>query len=210
MYSVSIQHDLPTIGIFTSDMVRRQMPFVTMRTLNNLAFDVQNHTVEKVWARAFEQRNKRFANLTYSRAEAKKTRLVASVFDRFQRANLEDHAVGGTKTPRGKHVAIPSRTLAARRSGKGVPKSMRPRVALDRPKVFKTSINGVPVIARRKRKTSLPIEVLYTMKTSVKIGRSFPFYSEAQRTIDREIGKHFEREFEKASRTAKPRSTSRR
>lgn len=207
-FEISIDSDLPKLGIFTSDMIRRQMPFATKQTLNSLAFGVKNNTVAKVWPRAFEQRNKRFAKQVYRVGLATKTRLRASVFDRLERGNLELHAVGGSKTPRGRHVAIPSRRLAARRSGKGVPKSLRPRTALDRPNVFKTNINGQDVIATRKGKRGT-FEVLYILETRAKINKTFPFYTEASIYVDREAGPTFAREFEKASRTAKPRSTSR-
>lgn len=205
-FSVSIDSDLPKLGIFTSDVIRRQMPFATKQTLNKLAFGFKEHTVTNVWPRAFEQRNKRFAKQVYRVDVATKTKLRASVFDRLERANLLLHTDGGSKTPRGRNVAIPSRKLADRRSGKGVPKSLRPRAALDKPNVFKTTVGGQPVIAQRKGKKG-KMEVLYVLEQRARIKKTFPFYRQATIYVGRHAGPIFAKEFEKAMRTAKPRST---
>lgn len=200
---VKIDSNLPKFGLFVSDAKRRQMPFATKQAINNTAFSVRRHTVKRVAPSAFEERNKRFTNASLRVDLATKQVLRASVFDKLQRGNLEEHAQGGTKTPRGRHVAIPSRSLSKRRSGRGVPKSMRPRTALSRKNVFKTEINGQTVIAERKGKAG-KLNVLYVLEKRARLPKRFPFYPQADLIVRTEIGPEFSKEFEKAMRTAKP------
>ena len=202
---VSIDSNLPRFGLFVSDAKRRQMPFATKQAINSTAFSVRRNTVDRVAPSAFDQRNKRFVNASLRVDLATKQVLKASVFDKLQRGNLEEHARGGTKTPRGRHVAVPSRELKKKRSGRGVPKSLRPRTALQKKNTFVTTIKGQKVIARRKTKKNRPIEVLYILEPIVRIPKRFPFYKQADLVVRSEIGPAFSKEFEKAMRTAKPR-----
>ena len=199
-----IDSNLPSFGLFVSDAKRNQMPFATKQTLNSVAFSVRKNTVDRVAPSAFATRNKRFITASLRVDLATKTTLRASVFDKLQRGNLEDHAQGGTKTPRGRHVAIPSRELAKKRSGRGVQKNRRPRTALNRKTAFTTVINGQKVIAERKGKAG-KLKILYVLERSAKLRKSFPFYREADYVISAEVGPTFTKEFEKAMRTAKPR-----
>ena len=77
--------------------------------------------------------------------KASKRNLVATVSDVLGRDYMVNQAEGGTKLPRGRNIAIPSRQIKRTATGK-VPKNRQPRNVLDA-KGYKTKLSsGQPVI----------------------------------------------------------------
>lgn len=183
---------------------KKQIPFALSRALNSTAFDIRRHEVKTVYPTAFEQRDQRFIGSALRVSKSTKAKLQASVYDRFGKAFLVLHARGGKKIPRGNNISIPSVELAKRRTGRGVPKSLRPRAALNKPNTFKVQFaNGQRAIVRRKTKKRLPLQVLYILEPSAVIKKTFPFYPAGVKLGRRAFPRHFHAEFEKAMATAR-------
>ncbi len=207
MVQISITSNIKQFERNIRGIQRKQLPFATSVALNDTAFDVRKHIVEKTYKRDFQVRNTRFIGAALRVKKSTKRTLEASVFDKLDREFLQRHTSGGVKRPRGAHIAIPSRELKAKRSGKGVPKSLRPRAALANKKTFITRLrsSGQLVIMRRKTKKSRPVSVLYLLEPTARIRKTFRFYDDAERVVSQRIGPNFARAWRKALRTAKKR-----
>ena len=179
--------------------VRRQVPFATANAINDTAFDGRKRTVGPVWSAAFTVRDRRFPSVAFRVQKANKRNLVAVVFDRLGRASLQLHARGGTKKPKGRHLAVP--TSKVRRGARGVTKSKRPEALRGKPKFFRTmGKRGKPVIYERQRRG---LKLLYVMPRAVRLRRRFRFEKEMQATVRRQLPRHFNRRLIQAVRTAR-------
>ncbi|KKN35919.1 hypothetical protein LCGC14_0778900 [marine sediment metagenome] len=121
---------------------------------------------------------------------------------------LAKFETGGTKRPRGRHLAVP---VEAKRTKAGVV-SRR-----NRPKGFKfkrvgRSIRGerrtfiipsIGIFQRVGRRKNSQIRLLYRFKTSVPIGRRLDFIANAERVVQQMFDKNFERAFDRAVATAR-------
>jgi len=179
---------------------RKQLPFAFANTLNDTAFKVRKQIVDRTYPRSFNVRDKRFAGTAFRVSKANKRKLVAVVFDRLDRANLKLHAEGGTKRAKSGNIAIPSRYVKERRSGRGVRKGLRPRTVVDTPKGY---------IQREPRKAIFQSygpkgskkRLLYSLKAFANIRRTFPFYTDAERTVQRHLQRSFNVNLRKALRS---------
>tara|TARA_B100001123_G_C14989863_1_gene899124 strand:- start:167 stop:790 length:624 start_codon:yes stop_codon:yes gene_type:complete len=204
--SIDIQSNYHKLNRSLDQLGRKQLPFAFSRTLNDTMFKVREHAVKTVYPRSFDVRDPKFFSAIMRVEKSTKTRLVASLSDKVGREYLERHSKGGIKRARGGRIAIPSRELAARRSGRGVPKGMRPSALVSSPRGFVGHTkSGQQVIYQRKGKRRYPIRVQYVLEPSASIRKTFPFYEEAQRLTRRESGRIFKRHFRKAVETARRR-----
>lgn len=181
---------------------RKQLPFAFSNALNDVAFAVRKRIVDRTYPRSFSVRDKRFASASFRVAKANKRKLEACVFDKLERANLRLHAKGGIKHGRG-NIAIPSSYVKQRRSGKGVPKRLKPRTVVDTPKGRISKQGGSKLIFQSYGPKGSKQRLLYSLKPSANIKKSFPFYEDAQRTINNSFEKLFNRQLKRALRTAR-------
>lgn len=185
---------------------RRQIPFATSLALNDTIFQVRKRIVERTWRRSFKVRNRRFPGALFRVKKATKRNLTATLYDRLGRASLDLHIDGGTKRPKGRHLAIPTGNVKRTATGK-IGKAKRPSALLKKPRTFKLNWNdntGMPAgIYQRVGKKRLPIKMLFRLKPSARIKKSFPFYEDAQDTTRRAFDHNFARGLRRALRTAR-------
>jgi len=195
---------------------RDQIPFATAMALNDTAKDVRGKIINDTWPSEITQRNERFmkAALTpiskrNSDVWATKRNLravVGTTRTKMQRDYLQRLTEGGTKTPRGSNLAIPSRdNTVTRLGGGGIKKADRPRQLLRRKGVFiqKLVRSGDMAILRRVGKERYPLQMLYLLEPSGQIKKQFDFYEDANTTARRAFGKNFAHSFKRAKATAK-------
>jgi hypothetical protein len=108
-----------------------QIPFVMAGMLNDAAFDTRAKLVNDTWPSHVTQRKENFPNVALSIEKATKSDLTVEIYDRLERPSssltiLKAQASGGVKTPRGRHLAIPSEEIN-RKAGGAVQDSERPK-----------------------------------------------------------------------------------
>lgn len=185
-----------------SNLHRRQVPFALSQAMNEAAFEVRSEIVQRTYPRAFTVRNSRFINAVMRVAKATKSNLVASVFDQLGRDYLERHSKGGTKTPKGQNLAIPSDNVA-RNAGGSVRAAQRPRNLLQRKDAFKLDVKGNSFIAKRDGKARYPIRLLYLLEPRASIAKSFAFYEDAIKVVKERLPDAWSKAWGRAIRTAK-------
>ena len=200
--SFNVTSDMKRFERKLNNFQKRQLPFAFSKTINDTIFAVRKRIVTRTMPRAFEIRNKRFVSATWRVDKSSKTKLAASLFDKLDRGNLRLHAEGGTRRSRSGSIAIPSRKwVQDKRTGKGVPKRLRPRnvnkAYLEENKRGKFIYQEYGPKRNRKRKT------LFTLKSSVRIDKSFPFFEDANKVARRQFDRRFSVNFKKALRTAR-------
>lgn len=182
---------------------RKQLPFAMMRTINDTLFSVRKQIVTKTYPRAFSVRDKRFASNAFRVEKASKRKLEGRVYDRLDRANLYLHATGGIKRAKTGSLAIPSRYVKDRRTGRGIRKTLLPREVLSTPKGHKAKGRGGNLIFQEYGPKGSKRRLLYTLKPAAKIDKRFMFYEDAKRTADRKFNRQFKVNFRKALKTAR-------
>lgn len=186
---------------WADDVERRQVPFALSNAINSTLFDVRRELVEKEFPRAFEVRNKRFIGTALRVDKATKKTLEGKVFDRLGRKFLALQAKGGIKYPIGNHVAIPTKAMMARRTGRGIPRNMRPRHLMQSGRGFVTTVNGQKMIFRKYGRGK--VEPAYVLEKNAAIQKRFRAYEAAERVVTTRLFKHFDRAFERAMATAR-------
>jgi hypothetical protein len=103
-----------------------QVPYALSRTLNTAVQNSRRVLTDVTWPSAVEVHNTGFIRRALRTQFSTKTDLRVAIYDDLHRANLAGHSYGGTKTPRGAHLAIPPKGLFAR-GASGIAKGNRPR-----------------------------------------------------------------------------------
>lgn len=190
------------------DAFADQIPFALAKSLNDAADIARRQIIDDTWPHHVSVRNSGFMNaaLTTKGTRATKRKLSVVLYDRLGRAGLQLHAVGGTKRPRGRNLALPSAKVAARRTGKGVPKNLRP---LALPNSFKQGdiiyqrVGKYQKAGKRSAaKDTRGLKLMYTLKPSVRIRPDVPFYQDFASTMRREVPKAFNKNIKLAMATA--------
>ncbi|WP_158812065.1 hypothetical protein [Beijerinckia sp. L45] len=173
-----------------------QIPFALAQSLNDAAEATRKTLIEDTWPSSIKQRNKSFmkAALTLKGNRATKKRLRVAITDKLNRASLALHADGGTKVPRRANLAVPSKQIAARRSGRGVPQSLKPLNLAD-------SFKKGDVIYQRVGKKGRKLKLAYVLKKAVKIKKDVPFRQDFARSMRREVSRAFGPRFRAAMKT---------
>ena len=197
---------------------KNQIPFATAMALNDTARNVRDRIINDTWPSGITQRNDRFmkAALTpiskrNSEVWATKRNLraiVGTTRTKMRRDYLQRLTEGGTKTPRGRHLAIPSKDNNVTRLGGGaIKKADRPRQLLNRKNVFiqKLVRSGDMAIMRRVGKDRYPLQMLYILEPSGQIKKQFDFYEDANSTARRAFDKNFAQGFAKAKKSMRRR-----
>lgn len=202
MFKLDVRADIRGTARYLTDVQRRQVPFATSGALNDTAFGVRTRIVTRTWPRAFQVKNRRFAGVAFRVAKASKRKLVASVYDRLGRDYIARHITGGTKRPRGRHVAVPQPGVG-RTAGGAVRKAQRPRQILNRKGAYKVPLRkggeGVFLRTRGAKRGTF----MYALATSARIRRRFPFHEDAARSAGRQFPAHFRRRLRRALATAR-------
>lgn len=160
-----------------------QVPFALARALNDAAEQTRREMIETTWPSHVTVRNTRFLNaaLTTKGERATKKSLRVAIYDKLGRASLPLHVKGGVKQPKRQSLALPSREIAARRSGKGVPKGLRPK---NLPNSF---VKGDAIYQRVGKGKQAKLKLAYVLKPSAQIKPDVPFDRDFERVMRREI-----------------------
>lgn len=186
------------------DGLASQIPFSLAQALNASAEIARKELAENVWPEHVEARNKSFlkAALSTKGTRATKRNLRVVIFDRLGRGHLLLHDRGGTKRPRGKAIAVPSADLQSRRSGKGVPKGLRPR-NLPSTGPSGAFVKGDVLYQRIGKGKSRGLKLMYVLKPSAPIRADVPFHAAFSATMRRTMPIQFRLALRKAMTTAR-------
>lgn len=206
--AINITDNIAQVQKRLTNIERKQLPFATMNAINDTLFDIKKQIVGVTGPRSFDIRNRRFLNAALRVKKATKRNLTGAVFDHLGRGQLQRHAKGGIKRPRGQHIAIPARDIEGKRTrGGAIRKAFQPRTVLNkaaRRRAFVVTFqSGQRAIVRRKTKKRQPLQVLYLLERSVRIRKTFPFHRDAERVARRVFRGHFDRRLRQALRTAR-------
>ncbi len=146
-FPIKVKTNIKEVSRWMKSVHSKQIPFSTSVALNNTAFDVRKQIVNKTYQKAFKLKNSKLPAYATRVKKSSKRSLMAVVGNITGRDLdfLVTQAEGGTKTPRGRSLAIPTKNTKRGARG-GVPKAQRPRQLMAKGKSFVTSINGTRVI----------------------------------------------------------------
>ena len=178
----------------------RQIPFALAKALNNTV-EIARDRLPDTFASHVEVRNRRFFQnaMTTKGERATKGRLRVVLYDRWGRGNLKLHAEGGTRRARGGELAIPSRLITPKRTGRGVPKGMKPREI-----AATISKQALRILPGRGIYVGVggQLKPLYNFRTSAPIRADVPLHQEFERIVRGEMPKQFRRSMREAMATA--------
>ena len=194
--------------------IQEQLNFALVRTYTKAAKAAQK-AVQNSMPQRFVLRNNFVLNSIRTEAATKRNP-VAIVFvptdknDKFNADFLLQHETGGMKKPKGKHLALPT---DASLSGRGiVTKSKRPKVVLEKPKVFKID-EKTNQRYRHGRKSGIFIRIgrgkqskikrLFSFIPRAKVDARFKFNDTALKTIQDKLPGLFEDSLVEALKTAR-------
>ena len=195
------------------DAFADQIPFALANAMTSAAFRTKEALVTETWPQHVNVRNARFLKASLNIEKARKSNLRIAIVDGLGHASLVGLARGGTKTARG-NIAIPDDKLNARRSGRGVPKGMRPRNA---PNTFRVAgKKGGEVIYQRvgkyakagtksRAKDGRGLRLLYVLKPTAQIKAEVPFDRDFEHVMSAEVRRLFPAMMQKAMQTRRSR-----
>ena len=208
---VSILSDMRAFKKSMNDIEKKEFPLILRNSLLDTGFATQKKLRTKTYSKAFTPRQRQFKNLTTALGTGQPVRFQSGInlkkgvarrkeiviFDRLGREYMQRHAKGGTKRPvSGSNVVVPGKsTVEPKRTGRGIPKRLRPTALLDQKKSFRTKVNGQEVIARRRGKSRYPIEIMHLLEPSATIRKTYNFYEDAQASFRTEFPLAFRRNF---------------
>jgi hypothetical protein len=150
-----------------------QVPYALARSLNQAAEDAQTVLILQTWPKAVHVRNTTFMRAALRRIYATKGNLTVEIYDSLHRAQLGKHARGGTKSPKGAHLAIPNQT-DIKFGSSGVRKSDRPSALIARtPKRALRITNRGIFVGKGGR-----LHLKYALKSSAQQPADVPFESD--------------------------------
>lgn len=175
---------------------QEQIPFALSQAMNDGLAAAREQIVERTWPAHMTVRNQRFLGVALRREFASKRKLRVSLFDNIGRGNLLLHEQGGTRRPRGASIAVPTDRLKGKRTGKGVPKGLRPGALgatafkkgdalYRRVGTYQKGSPGEPGTDNRR------LELLYVLKPSTQIKAEVPFEADFDRAMITEVWRSF-------------------
>ncbi len=180
-----------------------QIPFALSKTLNEAAAVTRKELIGDTWPKHVQVRNRAFLGAALRREFATKKSLriaIAETGPAAGKGNLALHSEGGARRARRANLAIPSDKLKSRRTGKGVPKGMRPSV-------LPNSFRKGDVIYQRVGPKKRNLKLVYVLRPSVNIPAAVPFESDFARVMRREVGAAFGANMRAAMATRRKSST---
>jgi hypothetical protein len=208
---VGIAADLRAFKRTMSEVEKKEFPLIVRNSLLDTGFKTQKKLRDQTYGKAFNPRQRQFKNLTTALGTGQPARFQSGVtlkkgverrkeiviFDRLGREYMQRHAKGGIKRPiSGSNVVVPGKTtVEPKRTGRGIPKRLRPSTLLDKKNVFRTKVGGQEVIARRRGKARYPIEIMHLLEPNATIRKTYNFYEDSQRSFRTEFPLAFRRNF---------------
>ena len=150
-----------------------QIPYALSRSLNQAATDAQTVLIVQTWPKSVTMRNSSFMRAALRRKDSTKHNLTVEVYDSLRRANLKMHAIGGTKSPKGAHFAIPNQT-DIKRGSSGVGKAYRPSALIARTPKRALRITSRGIFVGKGGRLHLK----YALKSSTPQPANVPFYDD--------------------------------
>ena len=201
---LQIDTDLDACQRDVVNFFRDQVPFAMSMAINSTAFAIRQEIIDRTWPNAFEVRNRTLPKIAFRVDEkATKAKLTANVGQALDHLEwLERQADGGTKVPRGAHLAVPVNAEAKRTGSGAIRSAMKPK-NLKR-KYFREGSGGklllFTVKGRGKNSTS---ELAYVLPTAAPITPIFHFYRDAERKGIEVFSDFFDVEFTKAIQSSR-------
>ena len=176
---------------------RKQIPFATAGMLNDLANDVRTDAIKKSFPTAFadNKRAERFARGILRKKFAKKTNLVAEVFDSKGLEYLIRQQEGGIKQPKTGRIAVPTTETKGKLKSRASYQRLHPRNLVNSGKAF--------VSKDKKRIKDIKGKLLYNLVRSANVPKHLKFYESATRIVKRLSAKRFKARLDKALSTAR-------
>lgn len=171
-----------------------QLPYALAMAMNDAAFKTRAALIEQTWPSHVTVRRPNFLRAALRVERATKRTLSVAITDVLQRGSLALHAQGGIK--RGKtRLAIPEKSLGAKRTGSGVPRRLRPR---NLPNSFR---KGDAIFQRVGAKKKPRLKLMYVLTHSARIRRDVPFVEDFRRMMSAELSRSFPAAMAKAMAT---------
>jgi hypothetical protein len=148
-----------------------QIPYALSRSLNQAATDAQTVLIVQTWPKSVTVRNASFMRAALRRKNSTKHNLTVEIYDSLHRASLQKHAIGGTKSPKGAHFAIPE---GVKRGSSGVRKSDRPSALIARTPKRSLRITPRGIFVGKGGRLTLK----YALKSSTPQPADVPFYED--------------------------------
>lgn len=200
MLSVNITSDIDLSLGEIKKTFEDQIPFAMSQAVLDTAFQARNKVVQSTWPEAFDVKNARFPGVLFkitdegggvyrggAREFAKQLRGTgtASVYlsDTMGHDYIEDHTSGGTKTPQGTNIAIPSEPGSVRGPSGRVLSPNKPLNVTKKKKVFLLERNGRK-IGIMERKENNRLKTIYNFVKSANIDKAFNFYEDVDLVAD--------------------------
>lgn len=169
-----------------------QVPFGLAKAMNDGVTAARDELVTRTWPSHVKVRNQRFMAVALRREFANKRKLEVAIFDRIGRASLTLHDKGGLRRPRGSSIAVPSSALQTRRTGRGVPKGLRPSAlpnSVRKGDVIYQRTGGAGKGAKGGAKRGL--KLMYVLKPSVEVRADVPFGRDFEAAMRRGVARSF-------------------
>ena len=182
------------------DVGKKQLPFAIALALTKTAKDVQTAELKHLHSR-FTIRNRWPERGPYAVkiTPATKKRMFSTVFTKADWMPL--HETGGTKTPEGNHLAIPTSNVKRGKAGK-VSKGQRPR-NLKRSFVLETKSGQLGIWQRKGKGKRSEIKPMYWLEPRAKIDKAWEWFKVGSKTINKTFGDNFSKALDKALRSAR-------
>ena len=198
---ISIKSNVKDFKKTLSKIEKTQIPFVTSRALNSLAFQARKATVTGI-ERTFKNRSKWYSKGSPVGLEvktSKKKDLTAEI--RFKKANyfVALHEKGGVKKAKSGKLAIP--TTHAKKA-KRYRISGGAKLAMQQKNTFISKTKkGVTAIFSKKGKRKVSIKPLYLFKEQARVKKFLGFHNRVKRIVKMKFKRTFEFELKRALRT---------
>lgn len=210
---VSVTSTANNVAAVLRAFYREQLPFATAAALTRTAQDARAEVVRNL-PQHFTIRGRRVEQgVRIVRAEKRDwPNPVAKVgtMDEFMALQV----TGGRKVAQrgARHVAVPTRLVAAKRTNTGaIPRALKPRPLRERKDVFQAGQTIRRRLGKRTKGSLLNLKgegTLYNLVPEAKIRPRWPLPTEVETSATSTYGEHFEREFTAAMRSARVRSGS--
>lgn len=193
-----IEFDATAIVDQLSSLQVREWPFARALAATKLAYDARDELRDELPQR-FTLRSKWIQRgITVERAT--KPRPTATVFSRDK--YMADHVTGGTRKPRRKAIAVPTKQLKRTGTGK-ISKANRPAALLQKRNVFiDNNSAGKPAIMRRVGRR---VQVLYGLRPEARYRKRWDFQGTVTATVRANQVKRLNQALEQACRTSRKR-----
>lgn len=176
-----------------------QVPYALSRAMNDAAFYARERLIHSTWPEHVTQRRSNFPGAVLRVERSNKIDLTVKIVDTSDKGqgHLYQHAYGGTKVPRGKHLAIPLASWV-KYTASGVAKRMQPKaIVADTPKRALRIIPGKGIFVGQGGRLNLR----YSFKTSARINADVPFETDFRRYMTDKIEEQFPMRLGEAVRT---------